>query len=52
MIFKEQTKSVPITKVMVWDAYKLVKSNKGSSGIDLQTLEEFEKNRSKELYKL
>lgn len=52
MIFKEQTKSVPITKVMVWDAYKLVKSNKGSSGIDLQTLEEFEKNQSKELYKL
>ena len=52
MIFKEQTKSVPITKMMVWEAYKLVKSNKGSGGIDLQTLEAFEKNRSKELYKL
>ena len=45
MIFKEQTKSVPITKMMVWDAYKLVKRNKGSAGVDLQTLERFEKNR-------
>jgi RNA-directed DNA polymerase len=52
MIFKEQTKSVPITKMMVWEAYKLVKSNKGSAGIDLQTLVGFEKNRSKELYKI
>jgi RNA-directed DNA polymerase len=52
MIFKEQTKSVPITKMMVWDAYKLVKRNKGSAGVDLQTLERFEKNRSKELYKI
>jgi len=52
MIFKEQTKSVPITKKMVWDAYKLVKRNKGSAGVDLQTLDEFEKVRSKELYKI
>jgi RNA-directed DNA polymerase len=52
MIFKEETRSIPITKMMVWDAYKLVKRNKGSAGIDSQTLEEFEKVRSKELYKL
>ena len=52
MIFKEQTKSVPITKKMVWDAYKKVKSNKGSAGVDLQALEGFEKVRSKELYKI
>jgi len=52
MIFKEETKSVPITKMMVWDAYKLVKRNKGSAGVDLQTLEGFEKVRSKELYKI
>ena len=37
MVFKEQTKSIPITKMMVWEAYKLVKSNKGSAGVDLQT---------------
>lgn len=52
MIFKEQTKSIPITKMMVWEAYKKVKSNKGSSGVDQQTLDDFDKIRSKELYKI
>ena len=52
MIFKEQTKSVPITRMMVWEAYKKVRSNKGSAGIDSITLDEFEKVRSKELYKI
>jgi RNA-directed DNA polymerase len=52
MIFKEQTKSLPITRMMVWDVYKQVKRNKGSAGVDLQTLEEFERVRSKELYKI
>lgn len=52
MIFKEQTKSVPITKEMVWASYKKVKSNGGSAGIDQQSLSEFDRVRSKELYKL
>ena len=52
MIFKERTKSIPITRTMVWEAYKLVKKNKGSAGVDSQTLQEFEKVRVKELYKL
>ena len=52
MIFKEETRSVPITRKMVWEAYKLVKKNKGSAGTDLQTLDEFEKVRSKALYKI
>jgi group II intron reverse transcriptase/maturase len=52
MIFKEQTKSIPITKMMVWEAYKKVRSNKGSAGVDQQTLENFDKIRSKELYKI
>lgn len=52
MIFKEQTKSIPITKMMVWEAYKLVRSNKGSAGVDRQSIEEFDKVRSKELYKI
>ena len=34
MIFKEETKSIPITKEMVWEAYNKVKSNGGSAGID------------------
>lgn len=52
MIFKEETRSIPITKQMVWEAYKEVKSNGGSSGIDNQSLEMFDCQRSKELYKL
>ncbi len=52
MIFKEETKSIPITKMMVWEAYKKVKSNKVSAGIDQQTLDDFNKVRSKELYKI
>ena len=52
MIFKEKTKSIPISKQMVWEAYKLVKANKGSSGIDMQGIADFDKNRAKELYKL
>ena len=52
MIFKERTKSILITRTMVWEAYKLVKKNKGSAGVDSQTLQEFEKVRVKELYKL
>jgi len=52
MIFKERTKSIPITRSMVWEAYKLLKKNKGSAGVDSQTLQEFEKVQVKELYKL
>jgi len=52
MIFKEQTKSIPITKEMVWESYKKVKSNKGSAGLDQQSLSDFDKVRSKELYKI
>ena len=52
MIFEEQKKSIPITKIIVWEAYKKLKINKGSAGIDQQTLDDFEKVRSKELYKI
>ena len=52
MIFKEQTKSIPITRMMVWEAYQKVKRNKGSAGVDQQTLDDFDKARSKELYKI
>ncbi len=52
MIFKEKTKPLPISKDMVWEAYKLVKRNGGSSGVDKQSLEIFEGSRVRELYKL
>jgi len=47
-----ETKSQPISKLMVWMAYRKVKANGGSAGIDRVSLEEFEENRSKNLYKL
>jgi hypothetical protein len=47
MIFKEETRSIPITKEMVWEAYKEVKSNGGSAGIDQQSLEMFDRQRPK-----
>lgn len=47
-----ETKSQPITKLMVWQAYKEVRANRGSYGIDLMSWEYLDANRSKELYKL
>lgn len=47
-----ETKSQPITKLMVWQAYKEVSNNKGSGGIDKMSLADLETNKSKELYKL
>ena len=52
MIDYYETKSQPITRVMVWQAYKEVKSNAGSGGIDKMSWEHLEKNQSTELYML
>lgn len=52
MIDYHETKSQPITRVMVWQAYQKVRSNKGSSGIDGLSWEELDGNRSSLLYKL
>jgi RNA-directed DNA polymerase len=46
------TKPYTIPKRLVWEAYQRVKANRGASGIDEQTLEEFDKDLSKHLYKL
>jgi RNA-directed DNA polymerase len=51
-LFETKSKTVPITKEMVWEAYKKVKANKGGSGIDKQTLELYASKLSKNLYKL
>jgi len=37
---------------MIWEAYKKVRANKGSGGIDEVSIEEYDVNRSKHLYKL
>lgn len=46
------TRGIPITKQMVWNAYKKVQSNQGAAGIDNQTLADYKENLSGNLYKL
>lgn len=52
MILWNDTKSVPVSRTIVWEAYKKVRSNQGSAGVDHICMEEFDANRSKLLYKL
>ena len=47
-----QTKSLPISKRQVWEAYKRVKANKGSAGVDEQSIEDFDADLKSQLYKL
>ena len=47
-----KTKPFAITKRLVWEAYQRVKSNKGSAGVDGQSLAQFEEDESNNLYKL
>jgi hypothetical protein len=46
MIKKNGSKSIPISKRMVWEAYQKVRANGGSAGTDEQSIEEFEANLS------
>ena len=48
----EKTKSFNIPKQLFVQAYKLVKANAGSAGVDQQSLTDFEKNLKSNLYKL
>jgi group II intron reverse transcriptase/maturase len=52
MIDYDETKSQPISRLMVWQAYAKVKANKGSAGIDDMDWENLEKHQYTELYKL
>ena len=52
MIDYYETKSQPITKVMVWQAYKKVRQNKGGSGVDGMTWAMLESDLPGQLYKL
>ena len=51
-IFEEKAKPLPISREMVWIAYKKVQINKGSAGIDGQSIALFEAKLSDNLYKL
>jgi len=47
-----QTKPIEISKHEVEEAYRRVKANKGSAGIDHQSLQDFDADKSNNLYKL
>lgn len=47
-----ETKLVPVSRAMVWAAYKKVKAHRGSAGVDAIGMEAFDADRSKHLYKL
>lgn len=47
-----ETKSIPVGRAMVWEAYKKVRANKGSAGVDATSMGAFDANRSKHLYEL
>jgi RNA-directed DNA polymerase len=46
------TKSFEIPKTLVWEAFKRVKANGGSAGVDQESIEVFESRLSDNLYKL
>lgn len=49
---KGQAKPYQISKRAVWEAYKRVKANKGTAGVDEESIEEFEQNLRDNLYRL
>src|SRR5208283_1838724 len=46
------TKAYSIPKTLVWEAYQCVRANDGSSGVDLESIKEFESGLKDNLYKL
>ena len=52
MTLWNETRSVPVSKEQIWLAYKKVRSNQGSAGVDQIGMEEYDAERSKHLYKL
>jgi group II intron reverse transcriptase/maturase len=52
MINYEETKSQPITRLMVWEAFWKVRANKGCAGVDAKDWAYFDKHKDAEVYKL
>ena len=50
MIFNEQHKTQPINRLQVYEAFKRVRANKGSAGVDGITIDQVEGNIRKYLY--
>jgi group II intron reverse transcriptase/maturase len=51
-MFETTSKTVPVTKEMVREAYRKVKRNKGSAGVDKESLEDYEGDLLNNLYVL
>ena len=51
-LFTTESKPIPITKKMVKEAYRKVNSNKGSAGVDKESLGKFQENLLENLYKI
>jgi RNA-directed DNA polymerase len=49
---KSQAKSFSIDKRVVWDAWKQVRANQGAAGVDEESVAQFERSLSGNLYKL
>ncbi len=47
-----ETKPFDVPKVLVWEAYQRVKANRGAAGIDEQTIEDFDRDLGKNLYRI
>ena len=47
-----ESKPFVISKHLVWQAYLKIKRNGGATGIDKESLEDFDKNRNPNLYKI
>ena len=52
MIFGEEQKSQPITRLQVWEAFRKIKANGGSHGVDGMSIEEVARESRKYLYPL
>ncbi len=52
MIFEEEQKTQPITRLQVMEAFKRVKANGGSAGVDHITIAQVDENKRKYLYPL
>jgi group II intron reverse transcriptase/maturase len=48
----DRAKPFCIAKRDVWEAYRQVKANRGAAGVDQQSLEDFDRNLSKNLYRI
>ena len=49
---KSSGKSFDISKAELWEAWEKVKANKGASGVDGCSIEDFEKDLKNQLYRV